>query len=186
VGLLRQARLDPGRAVGVDVTDPLPPHQDPRKHDELGTVTMLEYVTTVLAQLDRRHEALYETLRDSIDARLRDADLRYQQRFDAQTSALDAALAAQKEAVQTANAAAEKRFESINEFRQQLADQAATFMPRAEAEQRSRALTEKIDLLHSSAIQLQGRAAGLNSGWVYLLGAVAAIGTIISLVIALR
>jgi hypothetical protein len=165
---------------------PLPPHQDTNRNDDLTTVTMLEYVTTLIAQLDRRFDTLHQDLKDSITQRFHDADLRYQQRFDAQTSALDAALAAQKEAVMTANTAAEKRFESMNEFRKQLGDQAATFMPRAEAEQRNSALAEKIDFLHSSANQSQGRTAGLNSGWVYLLGAIAAIGTIVSLFVAVQ
>jgi hypothetical protein len=165
---------------------PVPPHQDPHHNPHPGVVTMLEFVTTLSAQRDRRFDALHQELKDSVDQRLRDADLRYQQRFDAQTSALDAALAAQKEAVHVANTAAEKRFESVNEFRQQLADQAATFMPRAEAEQRNAALAEKIDLLRSAANQWQGRSAGLNAGWVYLLGVIAAIGTVVSLIVAFR
>src|ERR1035437_7368139 len=71
-------------------------------------------------------------------------NLRYQQRFDAQEKALHVALEAAKEAVSAAllaadraisksESASERRFESVNEFRAQLADQAATFMPRAEA-----------------------------------------------------
>jgi hypothetical protein len=82
-------------------------------------------------------------------------DLRYQQRYDAQQKALEAALLAQEKAVQTAlisaekavtkaETAAEKRFESVNEFRSTLADQAAGLMPRSEAETRIAAATEKI------------------------------------------
>lgn len=66
------------------------------------------------------------------------ADLRYQQRFDAQQGALLAALMAQEKAVSAALVAAEKavikaenasekRFEAVNEFRGQLTDQALTF-----------------------------------------------------------
>lgn len=47
--------------------------------------------------------------------------------------AIAAAMASSKEAILKAETASEKRFESVNEFRAQLADQAAGFMSRAEA-----------------------------------------------------
>ena len=173
---------------------PLPPHQDPVQNDDPSRVTMIEYVTTLIAQLDRRFDTLHADLKDSITQRFTDSDLRYQQRFDAQTKALDAALAAQKEAVLTAMVAAErattkaetaadKRFESVNEFRQSLTDQTATFMPRTEAVSRMDSLAEKIDDLKSRVGAFQGRSAGLNAGWVYLLGAVAAGSTLISIIL---
>lgn len=181
------------------MTNPLalPPHQDPVQNDDPSRVTMIEYVTTLIAQLDRRFDTLHQDLKDSITQRFGDADLRYQQRFDAQTKALDAALAAQKEAVQTALVAAEKatskaevasdkRFESVNEFRQTLTDQTATFMPRSEAESRLSALYEKINDVKLAASSTGGHQAGLNAGWLYLLGAIAALGTIVSIVIALQ
>lgn len=86
---------------------------------------------------------------------LAEMDLRYQQRYDAQIKALNAALLAAekavatallsaKEAVNKAETAAERRFASVNEFRAQLGDQAATLMPRVEAEQRIASVAEKI------------------------------------------
>lgn len=155
---------------------------------------MLEYVTTMIAQLDRRFDTLHQTLKEWIEQRFNDSDLRYQQRFDAQVKALDAALAAQKEAVQTALMAAEKatskaeiaadkRFESVNEFRQTLSDQTGTFMPRQEADARFTALAEKIEDLKVAIASAGGRSVGLNSGWVYLLGALGAVGTIVSLLL---
>lgn len=77
-----------------------------------------------------------DTLREHLQALLVEADKRNQQRFDGQEKAVSAALQAAKEAVTKAETAAEKRFDSVNEFRQQLSDQAASFMPRREAEQR--------------------------------------------------
>jgi hypothetical protein len=200
-----------------DVTSPqpLPPHQDPSFNNDIGKVTMIEYVTTLIAQLDRRFDTLHEDLKDSIIRRFdgvarsaAEADLRYQQRFDAQTKAVEAAfvshseavraalaaadkataaaLAAAEKAVSKAEASTEKRFESMNEFRGQLADQANTFIPRIEAEQRIQALSDKLDIVRTATSERSGRSAGLNAGWVYLLGAVAAIGTVISIVIATR
>jgi cation diffusion facilitator CzcD-associated flavoprotein CzcO len=55
-----------------------------------------------------------------------------EQRFSDSDKAVQAALQAAKEAVIKAELAAEKRFDAQNEFREQLKDQAATFMPRAE------------------------------------------------------
>jgi hypothetical protein len=70
---------------------------------------------------DRR----YEELRRS-DA------LRTEQRFEASEKAILAALTAAKEAVNKAEIAQEKRLDSVNEFRGQLSDQAATFVTRTE------------------------------------------------------
>jgi hypothetical protein len=53
-------------------------------------------------------------LRDHLQALLDEADKRYQQRFDAQTKAIDAALQAAKEAVTKAETANDKRFECVS------------------------------------------------------------------------
>ena len=201
------------------------PHQDPM-HRHTNDVSPLEHVTTLIAAMDRRFEGLHEDLKASVGQRFVDADLRYQQRFDAQTNALEAALAAAKEAVKTAMSAAEKattkaevaadkRFEGVNEFRAQLADQAGTLMPRTEAEQRISALAEKIAdmrtsidtnsglaagsqvdrqllelkaLAASNSTQLSvatGKTGGLQAGWIYLLGGLGAVGTIVSILVML-
>jgi hypothetical protein len=49
-----------------------------------------------------------------------------------QRRAVDAALAAAEKAVTKAEVASDKRFEGVNEFRQALSDQTATFVPRTE------------------------------------------------------
>ena len=51
-----------------------------------------------------------------------------------------------------AEIATEKRFESMNEFRQQLSDQARTFMPRAESESQHTALNDKLIAMENSFI----------------------------------
>lgn len=114
------------------------------------------------------------SLLQHIKALLAEKDVRDQQRFDAQTTATQAALAAVKEATQAALTAAkeavvkaenasEKRFEGVNEFRQTLSDQASTFISRSEFN----ALKERLD-------RGEGRSGGLNDGWKWLL-AVAAL-----------
>jgi hypothetical protein len=54
--------------------------------------------------------------------------------FDASEKAMAAALLAAKEAVEKANVANDKRFDSVNEFRAQLADIQTTLVPRNEAD----------------------------------------------------
>jgi flagellar biogenesis protein FliO len=73
-----------------------------------------------------------ETLRSMLIKMNEERDLRYQQRFQGQLDAVMAALAAAKEAVNKAETANEKRFESVNEFRSTLSDQAAQFLTRSE------------------------------------------------------
>lgn len=78
--------------------------------------------------------------------------------IDSQADKVALALAASKEAINKAEAAAEKardrlademtqRFESVNEFRGQQKDVISTFMPRSEMESRLTALIEKIDTM---------------------------------------
>jgi hypothetical protein len=156
-------------------------------------VSLLDHVLALLEAADQRYRQWFA-----------EKDLRDQQRFDAAERALQAALIAQERAVQAAQQAAataatkaeiasEKRFDANNEFRGQLADQAATLMPRAEAEQRIGQLAEKIEELRSSidtlrngATGTQGRSAGLNAGWAYLVGAVALVGSVIAIVTTLH
>jgi hypothetical protein len=91
-----------------------------------------------------------------MEQRFTDLDRMLDERYATQTKALDAAFIAQQtamktaleaaeKAVRTAQVATEKRFESVNEFRGQLTDQAATFLSRNEADTRLNALAEKLE-----------------------------------------
>jgi hypothetical protein len=119
----------------------------PNPGSDWTTETLRQHVLGLIAAHEQRS---YE--------RLKDMDLRYQQRFDAQQRALEDALQsvkeatradldAAKEAVNKAEKSNERRFDSVNEFRAQLADQASTFMTRREAEARLGALMEKLESL---------------------------------------
>jgi hypothetical protein len=134
------------------------------------------------------------TVLDHIKALLAEMDLRYQQRFDAQTRALDAALLAAEKAVQTALATAdravikaetatEKRFDAVNEFRAAYNDVISQQMPRAEAEQRLSQLAEKIDELKSHDAVRTGVTTGANVLWGYLVGAVGIVAAIIAVIV---
>lgn len=148
-----------------------------------------------------------DTLRANVQRQIDDLRVMLDERYQTQTKATDAAFAAQQKAMETAfiaadkavqtallsaekavtkaEVAAEKRFEATNEFRGQLADQAATFMPRTEADATSDRLAEQINELKDRMNRAEGRGLGLNSGWGYLLGALGAASVVVALVLSL-
>jgi hypothetical protein len=87
------------------------------------------------------------------------------QRFEAQEKAVAAALAAAKEAVAKAEGAAEKRFDSVNEFRGNLKDQQATFIPRTEVDVRFKSIEAKIADNEMRINQIVSRAEGSAQLW---------------------
>lgn len=131
----------------------------------------------------------FDTLRSADQEALRTA-------LDGSKTATDAALAAAEKATSKAEIAADKRFEAVNEFRAQLADQAATLISRAEAEARIDAIGERSELqitqlnamvgsMGSRLDRNEGRGAGLNAGWGYLVGVMGVLLAIAALAVAL-
>ena len=107
---------------------------------------------------------------------------------------MDAALVAMKEAVIKAEAAAERRFESINEFRGQLADQAGTFVGRNEYLAQHAALAEKLDTetlriggtiteLTRRMDRTSGSSAGKNAMYGWIIAGVGMLATIMTVII---
>ena len=84
-----------------------------------------------------------EAFRDHVGKQMAELDLRYQQRFEAQEKAMAAALAAAERAVLKAEAASEKRFESVNEFRSVLIAQSATLATKSEVDGAIKGLIDK-------------------------------------------
>jgi hypothetical protein len=100
---------------------------------------------------DTRLDDLRSATRNQSDDRIRILD----ERYATQTKALDAAFKAAEQAVAVAlanaekatakaEAASERRFEGVNEFRKALSDQTSTFIPRAEYDAAHSALTERV------------------------------------------
>lgn len=75
---------------------------------------------------------------------MREMDIRYEQRFKSQELSVTTALASAEKAVAKAEAAAEKRFEGLNELRGMVNDILNKTMPRFEAESSFRRIDEKI------------------------------------------
>ena len=109
-------------------------------------------------------------------------DHRYEQRFLDQEKAVMLAMAAAKEAVAKAEAASEKRFDSVNEFRATLGDQQRNLMPRAESDRAFEALGEKIVALEKQLDGLIAERRGAVGGWGYAVGVVGFVFLVVSLI----
>jgi len=92
------------------------------------------------------------------------------ERFKAQNEMNGLALAAADRAVTKAENAAEKRFEGVNEFRNTLADQQRTLMPRTEVELALNALKDDVRLLKEQGLKSAGQGVGLSQAWMLILG----------------
>lgn len=107
------------------------------------------------------------SLREYLERRIDDNDRRYEQRF-----------AAQEDAIGKAESATEKRFESVNEFRQSLSDQTAGFLPRLEAASIEKSNADKVASLQSRLDKLEGKGSGVSAFWLVLVGAAGMIGAL--------
>ena len=151
-----------------------------------------------------------ETLRESLLGLIVANDKRYEQQFEAQKQSVStalaaakeassAALASAKEAVQKAESANERRFESVNEFRNTLADQQRTLVPRGELDALEKAMTFRLDaqdrlLAEQRALTVQYQSeqrseratliagrTGLKDGWGMAAGIAGFVVVLMSL-----
>lgn len=106
----------------------------------------------------------------------------FDQRFLDQKEAVNAALAAAERAVEKAELNAEKWRQNANEWRGAMNDRERNLMPRAEAEKSIAANAEKIDALQARIDRNDGRTSGL----MMLFVIIAALGTLVSVVIAIK
>lgn len=142
-------------------------------------VQLQDGLTAAQKELQRNAERV-EALDRITDAKF----VTFRALIDSQAEKVALALAASDKAVSKAEVTTEKRFESVNEFRGQLDDQAKTFISRVEFNALRDGQIERINEIVSRLDRNEGRGAGLNAGWVYLLAALGALGTLISVFIA--
>jgi hypothetical protein len=126
-----------------------------------------------------------DTLKEYIMQRMADNQRVVDATFVAQEKAVAAALAATKEAVIKAETATEKRFESVNEFRAQLADQTSTLMPRQEYTVQHRALEDKLTDLTNRINTSSGQVEGSKITMGKIYAAIAAVGAILAMIVLL-
>jgi hypothetical protein len=103
-------------------------------------------------------------------------------RFEAQKEAVTAALAAADRAVNKAELASEKRFDSVNEFRAALNDSARLLMPRAEAEQRMLTIESSIRDLKTSYAAIDNREEGKSLGFLKIVSGLSLIANAVLMV----
>jgi glutamine phosphoribosylpyrophosphate amidotransferase len=151
--------------------------------------TLRDHFLALIGANDRRYGDEAGSIRDLIAA----ADLRYEQRFRAQETAMGAAFAAQEKAIAAALAAVkeaterfaaafESRMANTNEWRQSVDDKDRLFMPRKEAEAITEALKEKVDTMTVSFREQRSNSSGVSAGWAMAVGVVGLIGIIVSIV----
>jgi hypothetical protein len=126
-----------------------------------------------------------DILHQHLMAILEERDKRYTQRFTDLETALRAALAASEKAISKAETATERRFESVNEFRQTLTDQAASFVTREVFDEAMKTSRERQQETTDRQNTQLGKGAGLNAGWLILAAAIPIIIAIIMMVVTL-
>jgi hypothetical protein len=156
--------------------------------------TRLNILTKAVTTMKDELKAEVLALKVATEAAANAADLRYQQRFTAQSDALSAAFAAAKEAVAAARdaqdravlkaeVAADKRFESVNEFRKSLTDQQQTFMPRQESLALHASAVEKLAAIEKAMDQMTAERMGIKGGWGYAVGLVGFVMALITIMV---
>jgi hypothetical protein len=151
---------------------------DPRQPDP-GTLLVDDSANGLRQELEWRLEQRVNALERLTDAKLANLSTR----IDAHAERVVLALAAADKAVSKAETATEKRFESVNEFRQTLSDQTRSFISKVEFEAMRDTNVARIADLASRLDKTEGKAVGLNAGWVYLLGGLSVVAALVSLVI---
>lgn len=169
---------------------------DNLKFPNMGsTEEILSALRALVDERDKRYEQRFNSQQEAMEKAFTAAEKAVAAALAAAEKAVNAALTAQKEAVNKAETAAERRFEAVNEFRGQLADQAASFLPRKEYDAQHAALGEKQDAAHQVAMAAiadlrtsrdtsTGKSLGTSAVVAAIFGAVAAAGAIIAAIIA--
>lgn len=134
------------------------------------------------------------SLREYIEVRIRSVQDAAIARAESQEKAVTAAMAAAQAAVSKAEIATEKRFESVNEFRQSLADQSRIQMPRAEFEalhkaaetrneQAHLAVTERVNSIATRLNAIDAQGTGKAIGWTTVVSIIALISAVVSVLL---
>lgn len=138
---------------------------------------------------EQEHQALRELLEEKLsgEVNLTTERFRAQERASgialvAAEGALKAALSSAEKAVEKANAATDKRFDAVNEFRGQLGDIQRTLISRAESEARMSALDARISDIKTAVDKgftgTDTRRETIGQYWGYIVGAVGVLATV--------
>jgi len=124
-----------------------------------------------------------DTLREHVFAMFGEKDRAVQAALASQKELATMALENSNRAVAKAETATERRFEGVNEFRETLADQQRTLMPRAEAELQLNTMEKKSIEVEKRIAALEARGRGFFSGWGWAVAIVGAVATILGVLL---
>ena len=127
--------------------------------DEWTVATLKSLLERTLSEMDKRHAAQLEAIREQTKA----------------------AFASSEKAILKAEAASERRFESVNEFRAALSDQGRLMMPRIETETLLNVVNEKIEDLRKQMDVKTGSKRGGDAMLGYAIGVCGVITAIIAI-----
>ena len=152
------------------------------------------------SSLDGTIDVRIKNLDEKFMLLINEAEKRNGQRFEAQQQAIAVALQAQEKAVQAAmdsaekavsksEAATDKRFDSVNEFRKALEEQTLSFLTRTEYNVQHQSLGEKVDMnvskihdIEKDIGAIKERGIGRHDIWTILISSVSSIATIVTLI----
>lgn len=106
-------------------------------------------------------DRVFVTLRE-LEQRLQAMERLSQSRRQADKDFLTAIAAASERAISKVETATDKRFESVNDFRASLENNARMLMPRIESEKEVHALNKKIELLTATVNSRTERGVGIS------------------------
>lgn len=110
-------------------------------------------------EVDRRYQQRFDQQQHAVALALSAVDKEFHEHIIQVREETNAALTAADRAITKSEAASEKRFESVNEFRGQLSDQSKTFISRVESISRHERTSEQIEALSVSLNEFRNRIA---------------------------
>ena len=123
-----------------------------------------------------------DTLHTHLLQLISEMDRRIGERFEAAQGKVELALVNADKAVTKAETATEKRFESVNEFRATLADQASHLVSRAEYQTKIDSINERMVDFASRLDRRDGSGTGRKDMWGWAIGGTGLVLTIMSVV----
>lgn len=122
------------------------------------------------------------SLRHHLETRIKDVEEKLTLRIADLEKSIGIALSSAERALNKAESATDKRFDGVNEFRSALYDNQRTFLPRLEYEQAHKNLADRIEVLTTRVTAREAETTGLGKGWIYLVGVMGFIATLVSII----
>jgi hypothetical protein len=146
------------------------PRGDHHMPPDWDFLTLKEYFDTILDERINAYNKQIEATKEHFNVILNERNEKLNLLFEQMNRA-----------VSKAEAATERRFEAVNEFRAQLADQARAFMPRLEYEASYVNVDQRINNLKEKIDRIESTKQGGNATWTYVFASASLIALIISI-----